>query len=55
MTPNYFTGDGSIGLMAGPGPDADKPVEIGVKAAADDQESGDLHRAVPDPDQVDSL
>ena len=30
VTPNYYTGDGSIGLMAGPGVDADLPDEIGV-------------------------
>jgi len=32
VTPNYYTGDGSIGLMAGPGMDADLPDQIGVKA-----------------------
>jgi len=30
VTPNYYTGDGSIGLLAGPGLDADLPDEIGV-------------------------
>jgi hypothetical protein len=32
VTPNYYTGDGSIGLMAGPGIDADLPDQIGVKS-----------------------